>query len=51
LTEERFTEAVVFSDRRKGRYYLRNNLVEAAREFGAVACMKCKPERPLVSRD
>ena len=51
LSEERFTEAVVFNESRKGRYYLRENLAEAARDFGAVACMKCKPERPIVRRD
>lgn len=47
LTEERFTEAVVFNEGKKGRYYLRNDLAEAVKDFQAVACMKCKPERPV----
>jgi hypothetical protein len=51
LSEERFTEAVVFSERKKGRYYLRRDLAEAVKDFGAVACMKCRPERPTIRRD
>ena len=51
LSEERFTEAVVFNEGKKGRYYLRKDLAEAVRDFQAVACMKCKPERPAVRRD
>ena len=51
LSEERFTEAVVFNEGKKGRYYLRESLTEAVRDFGAVACMKCKPERPVVRRE
>lgn len=51
LSEERFTEAVVFNGGKKGRYYLRMDLAEAVRDFQAVACMKCKPERPVVRRD
>ena len=51
LSEERFTEAVVFYEGKKGRYYLRKDLAEAVRDFQAVACMKCKPERPAVRRD
>ena len=50
LSEERFTEAVVFNEGKKGRYYLRNDLAEAATDFHAVACMKCRPERPAVRR-
>lgn len=50
LTEERFQEAVVFNEGKKGRYYLRNDLAEAVRDFGAAACKKCKPERPSVHR-
>ena len=48
LSEERFTEAVVFNDGKKGRYYQRRDLAEAVRDFHAAACMKCKPERPIV---
>jgi hypothetical protein len=51
LTEERFQDAVVFNEGKKGRYYLRNNLAESVKDFGAVACMKCKPERPVVRRE
>jgi hypothetical protein len=51
LSEERFTEAVVFNEGKKGRYYLRKDLAEAVKDFGAVACMKCRPERPVVRRD
>ncbi|HKT22944.1 MAG TPA: DUF6308 family protein, partial [Nitrososphaerales archaeon] len=51
LSEERFQEAVVFNEGKKGRYYLRNDLAEAARDFKAVACMKCKPERRMASGD
>ncbi|HKT21176.1 MAG TPA: DUF6308 family protein [Nitrososphaerales archaeon] len=51
LSEERFTEAVVFNEGKKGRYYLRGDLAEAVRDFQAVACMKCRPERPIVRRD
>jgi hypothetical protein len=47
VTEERFQNTVVFNEGRSGRYYLRNDLAEAVREFGAVACKKCKPERPV----
>jgi hypothetical protein len=50
LSEERFTDAVVFNEGKKGRYYLRNDLAEAVRDFQAVACMKCKPERPVAGR-
>lgn len=45
LTEERFQNVVIFKEG-KGKYYLRNDLVEAVRDFGAAACKKCKPERP-----
>lgn len=48
LSEERFAEAAVFNEGKKGRYYLRKDLAEAVRDFGAVACMKCKPERPYL---
>lgn len=51
LSEERFTEAVVFNGGKKGRYYLRRDLAEAVRDFQAVACMKCKPERPILRPD
>jgi hypothetical protein len=48
ITEERFQNLVIFNESRAGRYYLRNDLTEAVKEFGAVACKKCKPERPFV---
>jgi hypothetical protein len=48
ITEERFQNLVIFNEGRGGRYYLRNSLAEAVKEFGAVACKKCKPERPFV---
>lgn len=51
LSEERFTDAVVFNEGKKGRYYLRKDLAEAIRDFQAAPCMKCKPERPVVGRD
>ena len=47
VTEERFQNTVIFNEGKSGRYYLRNNLAEAVKEFGAVACKKCKPERPV----
>jgi len=50
LSEERFLDAVVFNEGKKGRYYLRKDLAEAVKDFQAVACMKCKPERPVVRR-
>lgn len=50
LSEERFTEAVVFNEGKKGRYYLRKDLADAVKDLGAVACMKCRPERPVVRR-
>jgi hypothetical protein len=48
ITEERFQNLMIFNEGRGGRYYLRNNLAEAVKEFGAIACKKCKPERPFV---
>jgi len=48
ITEERFQNLVIFNEGKGGRYYLRSNLAEAVKEFGAVACKKCKPERPFV---
>ncbi len=51
LSEERFTDAVVFNEGKKGRYYLRSDLAEAVRDFQAVACMKCRPERPVTGRE
>jgi hypothetical protein len=48
LTEERFQDTVVFNEGKGGRYYLRNNLAEAVRDFEAVACRKCRPERPVL---
>jgi hypothetical protein len=51
LTEERFQEAAVFNEGKGGKYCLRNDLAEAVRDFGAVACLKCRPERPIVRRD
>lgn len=48
LTEERFQTTVIFNEGKGGRYYFRNNLAEAAKELEAVACKKCKPERPMV---
>lgn len=47
LTEERFQTAVIFNEGKEGRYYLRTTLAEAVKDFGAVACKKCKPERPV----
>jgi hypothetical protein len=47
LTEERFHTAVIFNEGKGGKYYLRSNLAEAVRDFGAVACKKCRPERPV----
>jgi hypothetical protein len=47
VTEERFQNTVIFNEGKGGRYYLRNDLAEAVKEFGAVACKKCKPERPV----
>lgn len=49
VTEERFQNTVIFNEGKGGRYYLRANLAEAVRDFGAVACKKCKPERPVRS--
>ena len=48
VTEERFQNTVIFKEGRGGKYYLRKDLAEAVKEFGAVACKKCKPERPFV---
>ena len=47
ITEERFQNLVIFNEGKAGGYYLRNSLAEAVKEFGAVACKKCKPERPV----
>jgi hypothetical protein len=47
LTEERFHTAVIFNEGKGGKYYMRSNLAEAVRDFGAVACKKCRPERPV----
>jgi hypothetical protein len=49
LTEERFQTAVIFNEGKRGRYYFRNNLAEAVKDLGAVACKKCRPERPVRS--
>jgi hypothetical protein len=48
VSEERFQNAVVFHEGKSGKYYLRNDLTEAVRDFGAVPCKKCKPERPII---
>jgi hypothetical protein len=50
LTEERFQTTVILNEGKGGRYYFRNNLAEAVRDLGAVACKKCKPERPISPR-
>lgn len=47
VTEERFQTAMFFNEGRSGKYYLRDNLAEAVKDFGAVACKKCRPERPV----
>jgi hypothetical protein len=47
VTEEGFQTTVILNEGRSGRYYLRENLAEAAKDFGAVACKKCRPERPV----
>jgi len=47
VTEERFQTTMIFNDGKQGKYYLRDNLAQAAKEFGAVACKKCRPERPI----
>jgi len=47
LTEERFQNAVIFNEGRGGKYYVRRSLAEAVKDFGAVACKKCRPERPV----
>jgi hypothetical protein len=47
VTEERFQTTVILNGGRSGRYYLRDNLAEAVKNFGAVACKKCRPERPI----
>jgi hypothetical protein len=43
LSDDRFNQNVVMSESRGARYYWRSNLVEARKEFGAVACKKCRP--------
>ena len=48
VTEERFQNTVIFREGKGGKYYLRKDLAEAVKEFGAAACKKCKPERPFV---
>lgn len=47
VTEERFQTTVILNEGKSGRYYLRDNLAEAVKDFGAVACKKCRPERPI----
>jgi len=49
VTEERFQTTMIFNEGKQGKYYLRDNLAQAAKEFGAVGCKKCKPERPVSS--
>jgi len=43
LTDDRFNQNVVMSESRSARYYWRGSVVEARKEFGAVACKKCRP--------
>jgi len=47
VTEERFQTTMIFNAGMHGKYYLRDSLAEAVKEFGAVGCKKCKPERPV----
>jgi len=47
VTEERFQTTMIFNEGKQGKYYLRDSLAQAAKEFGAVGCKKCKPERPV----
>ena len=43
LSDDRFNENVVMGESQSARYYWRSDLVEARKEFAAVACKKCKP--------
>lgn len=43
VTEDRFNQNVLLDEGRSGRYYWRNNLVEARQDFGAVQCKRCRP--------
>jgi len=47
VTDERFQTTMIFNEGKSGKYYLRRDLAEAVRDFGAVACKKCRPERPV----
>ena len=47
VTEERFQTTMIFNQGKQGKYYLRDSLAQAVKEFGAVGCKKCKPERPI----
>jgi hypothetical protein len=49
VTEERFQTTMIFNEGKHGKYYLRGSLAEAVRDFGAVGCKKCRPERPVSS--
>lgn len=43
LTDDRFNENVIMRETPSARYYWRSSLVDARKEFGAVACKKCRP--------
>ena len=42
LTDDRFNQNVNLDGGKSGRYYWRSSLVEARKEFGAVACKRCR---------
>ena len=43
VTEERFQNNIILNRTKNVKYYSRNDVVEARREFGAVACKRCRP--------
>jgi hypothetical protein len=43
LSDDRFNQNVVLSEKPTVKYYWRSTLIDARRELGAVPCKKCRP--------
>ena len=43
LSDDRFNQNVSMGEGKGGKYYWRNSLIDARKEFGAVGCKRCRP--------
>jgi hypothetical protein len=47
LSDDRFNQNIVLSEKPTARYYWRSTLIDARRELGAVPCKKCRPPETM----